>query len=213
MPDIAAFGSTQFVFFLQILRDIDHAFQHTAELLACLPAGQVVRITCNYSRCLSAHPDFILYQPAGSSCIMVPPVRRIYVIADMPVIVYTPAFPITVTDLTDFLPAVVKGYPPDLFMSEMQFWIRRINMHRYQVNGAVCIFGSVSVKNQWLLHFLYFNLFQQFFKIGADNQLCAFRHYAGRTCGNTVPESPGHILLLLVSHQHTADHRIARANG
>ena len=58
-------------------------------------------------------------------------------IADMAEIVYTPAFPVPVAELSDFLPLVMDGDSPDAFMTELQSGIRRGNLQRNQIDDPV----------------------------------------------------------------------------
>ena len=70
-------------------------------------------------------------------------VPLVNVIADVAVIVYAPALPVPVADLSDLLALIVQGDPPDLFMPESELPARRGDMDGHKVDHTVCKFRSV----------------------------------------------------------------------
>ncbi len=131
-------------------------------------------------------------------------------IPDMPKVINIPAFSVPIADLADFPPRIMQGNPPDLLMSETKLLIRRIDMHRNQINDSVCEFRTISVKQHAVLHFLYPYLIEQALKIRQQQQLCPFRHDAGRSGRNAVAECFCHIMLFFIAQQYAAEHRVTR---
>ena len=68
---------------------------------------------------------------------MMSPVRGIYVVTYMPVILHAPALTVPVTDLSDFLFLIVNCDPPDLFMAKSKLPVQYADMDWNQINLSV----------------------------------------------------------------------------
>ena len=137
MPDVTALDSADLIFLLKLLRNMGNALEKAFQLLTCFAAGNIVRIACNHNTLLAAAAYFFRQQPACAISVVPAPVRRIYMIAYMTIIIYTAAFPVPVADLSYLMRIVMYGDPPYLFMSESEPRIRRRNMQGDQINFTV----------------------------------------------------------------------------
>lgn len=95
-PNITAFTAAQIKLLLQFLRHIAYPFQSASNLPAYFPAWFVIRVACNHHRGFPAVLHFTTNQPARPGSKVIPPVGRIDVITDMPVIEYRRAFTVPV---------------------------------------------------------------------------------------------------------------------
>ena len=77
---------------------------------------------------------------------MIAAVRRINMITDMAEVIHTSAFSVPIAQLAYFLAFIMKCYPPDLFMTESEFTVRRTDMNRNQINNTIGIFRFVASK-------------------------------------------------------------------
>ena len=137
MPYISALPAAYLIFSVYVFRYIGNTLKHATKTFTGLPAWRIIGIAGDYSGSLAGQAYLTFNQSASPVSKMLTAEWRIDMIPDVTVIIYESAFTVTKTDLSDFCTLIMKGNPPDLFMTESEFPVRCADMNRNQINDSV----------------------------------------------------------------------------